>query len=59
MVFFMALSRLELHKVNVTAVSGSVNVCACVCFVCVYACVHFAAGCKAAPNVHLSSSQST
>lgn len=45
----MAFSRLQLHEVNVTAVRGSVNVCVCV----------FAAGRKAAPNVHLWSSQST
>lgn len=36
--FFMAFSWLELHKVNVTAMCGSANVCVCVCSVCVCMC---------------------
>lgn len=42
--FFIAFSRLELHKVNVTAMCGSVNLCVCVCAravvcVCMHVCV--------------------
>ena len=50
----MAFTWLELRKVNVTAMRGSVNV-----FVLVCVCVCVASGCKAAPNVHLPSSQPT
>ncbi len=56
--FFMAFSRLELHKVNVTAVCGSVNVCVvCVCVcMCAFCCrVQSCSKCPSAEfTIHLS-----